>query len=122
MSISDQGAPMDEVRKGMQVRDADGEEVGKVEFVKFGDPEAVTPAGQRSQSGGLVSGLADAIGGAEPDVPEQLAARLLRTGYVQIDGKGLFGPDLYLSPDQVARVQDDVVHLTVAKDQLTQES
>ncbi|WP_243859901.1 sodium:calcium antiporter [Amycolatopsis arida] len=42
----------------------------------------------------------------------QLAERMLRLGYVKIDGQGLFGRDRYAAADRVDRVDGDTVVLT----------
>ncbi|MEV0287032.1 MULTISPECIES: hypothetical protein [unclassified Kribbella] len=108
------------VRDDMRVIDQAGSELGRVEFVKMGDADAVTTAGQQGehQEGGLVGVLGRLIGGREPDVPEPLAARLLRTGFVKVDGKGLMGRDLYVTADQIDRVDGEAVHLNVTQQAL----
>lgn len=118
----DQTGPIAEVALGMTVVDSAGAEVGKVELLKMGDPEAVTTAGQRAgESEGVVRALADSIFGSEPDVPGPLAARLLRLGYLKVDGKGLLEADRYVASDQIAGVADNTVRLSVPKGQLTKE-
>lgn len=54
--------------------------------------------------------------GAEPDVPEELAARLLRLGNLKIDGPTLFERDRYVAADRVAGVEDDTVTLSVPEE------
>jgi hypothetical protein len=118
----DRAGPIAQVVSGMTVVDTTGAEVGKVELVKMGDPEAVTPAGQDvGESEGVVRALADSIFGSEPDVPGPLAARLLRMGYLKVDGKGLLEADRYVASDQIAGVADGTVRLSVPKEQLTKE-
>ena len=103
---------IDQVRSGMKVVDSDGKELGTVEFVKLGDPQAATTEGQEPDPRpGVVPILADVFTDPEPDLPPALAARLVRTGFVKVDAKGWFSRDLYVTPDQVARVEGDVVHL-----------
>lgn len=114
--------PIAQVVNGMTVVDSAGTEIGTVELVKMGDPESVTAAGQRTGEGeGIVHALADSIFGPEPNVPGELAARLLRTGYVKVDGKGLLDRDRYVASDQIAAVDSGTVRLTVTKDELGQE-
>ena len=118
----DQSEPIAQVFRGMTVVDSTGAEIGKVELVKMGDPEAVTTEGQRvGESEGVVRALADSIFGSEPDVPGPLAGRLLRLGYLKVDGKGLLEADRYVAGDQIAGVADDTVRLTVSKDELSRE-
>jgi hypothetical protein len=118
----EQAGPIVRVVPGMTVVDSTGAEVGKVEAVKMGDPEAVTTEGQEvGESQGVVRALADSIFGSEPDVPGPLAARLLRMGYLKVDGKGLMEADRYVARDEIAEVSDSVIRLNVRKDQLTKE-
>lgn len=111
---------MTQVQQGMHVVDAAGEDIGTVEDMKMGDPEAATAQGQGAGvDGGLVGDVAQAFGGGEPDVPQERAERMLRLGYIKIDTKGLFAGDLYAAADRVDRVERDTVHLTVNQDELT---
>jgi hypothetical protein len=103
----DRIGPIEKVVEGMRVVDADGDEVGKVEFVKMGDPEAVTIEGQDL--------------GALPKLPRELAERLLRTGYLRVDRKGFLAKDAYVSATDIERVVGDTVHLDVDKDMLLAE-
>lgn len=120
--FAQQPGPIADVAPGMTVVDSNGAEVGKVETVKMGDPEAVTTEGQHvGESEGVVRALADSVFGAEPDVPGPLAARLLRIGYVKVDGKGLLEADRYVAADEIAEVADRTIRLTVPKDHLTKE-
>jgi hypothetical protein len=96
------------VREGMRVVDATGKDVGRVEFVKLGDPDAVTPQGQAT----------DAL---EPRVAGELAERLLRVGFVKVDRKGFFNDDAYVAMDEIDRVEGDTVHLLVKDDALLRE-
>ena len=100
----DKIGPIEQVFEGMRVVDADGEEVGKVEFVKMGDPEAVTIAGEDPST--------------MPLVPSPFAERLLRVGYIQIDRKGLFARDAYAAATEIERVEGETVHLNLPKDML----
>lgn len=113
--------PISQVRPGMRVIDHDGDEVGRVDDVKLGDPQAITPHGQTRDHGeSLIGNLAEALGGGrDPNVPDQLAARLLRTGYIKIDSKGVLARDLYAGPDTIGSVHGDDVILAVPRSQLT---
>jgi hypothetical protein len=92
--------PITYVQEGMRVVDASGKEIGKVEFVKLGDPEAVTTQGEETEGG-------------EPRVSGELRERLLRVGFVKIDRKGFLRPDAYVAADEIDRVQGETVHLTL---------
>jgi hypothetical protein len=114
--------PLDLVREGMKVIDASGDEIGKVEFVKMGDPEAATvsPAAVPRQ-GGLLDTVADAVTPPDAgDLPEALAGELLRVGYLRIDTKGWFNKDRFVPGDAVSGVVGDTVQLSVMKDELAE--
>lgn len=132
-----EGGPISQVREGMRVVDANGEEIGKVGDVKMGDPSAVTTAGQgmgagaddaaivapvgsgsTGGGGGLANVGAGFFGGGGLDLPEQMRNELLRVGYVKVDGKGWFDHDHYARADQIGDVANDTVRLSVGKDGL----
>jgi len=123
-----------QIQKGMKVFDADGDEIGKVDFVHFGDPEAATTEGEEIDTdpdvlvvGGVGSGSGGAglggfavapFGRGDLDVPEPMRSQLIRTGFVQIDSKGWFTADRYAPLDAVATVSADGVRLRLDKDDL----
>lgn len=137
------------VRSGMDVVDSSREKIGTVSVVKMSDPDAVTTQGQESGTDAGIAGTAPSVvpaapaggigaggapvaapigalaagitGGTEPDVPEPLAERLLRTGFLKIDSKGLFKRDLYVAADQITDVSDETVSLATTKDNLAKE-
>jgi hypothetical protein len=113
--------PIAQVSSGMRVIDADGEEVGTVDTVKMGDPNAVTVQAPPTGGGGMLSAMASAVPADEPDVPADAAARLMRAGYVKVDGVGLLTGAIYVTADQVADVTDDVVQLRVRPSDLVPE-
>jgi hypothetical protein len=92
--------PITQVRERMTVLDPDGTEIGKVEFVRMGDPEAVTTVGEEAPGG-------------EPHVAGEIRDRLLRIGFIKIDRKGFLRPDAYAAADEIDHVQDGRVHLLV---------
>lgn len=110
---------INQVREGMRVVDVTGEELGTVEIVQMGDPEAVTVQGDSLHEPG--EAIRDFFGVGEPDVPEPLRSRLLRSGYVKIDGKGWIDTDRYVTPEVIGGVAGDTVTLSVAKDHLMAE-
>jgi hypothetical protein len=115
--------PIEMVREGMTVVDSEGNKVGKVEAVKMGDPQAATEQGNELQDTGLLGDIAEvfAPGEREPDVPGPMRARLLRSGYIKVDGGFFFGTDRYVTPEQLHHVEGDTVHLRAMKDQLVKE-
>lgn len=113
--------PLTAVVEGMRVVDSAGKDIGRVDYVKMGDPQAVTIQGQQTAPDTLVEQLAEAIVGPEPDLPPSVAARLLRVGYFKINSPGL-GRNRYVAADEVADVTDDSVLLAVTGDRLARES
>ncbi len=122
MHTNDNGnPPMAQISAGMRVVDRSGDDVGTVKLVRRGDPHAVTLEGQGGV-GGPLDAVAGLIGEAEPDVPTQVAAQLLRTGYLQIDCSGAFAGDAYAPADEVAAVDDSTVRLSSARNSLIKEA
>jgi hypothetical protein len=110
---------MAQVREGMRVVDAAGDELGKVEYVKIGDPEAATVAEDMPTDRGIVRDVIEAFRDQdEPKVPEPLRSRLMRQGFIKIDGKGWIDTDRYVAADGISRVAGDTVTLLVTKDQI----
>ena len=115
---------IEQVREGMRVIDSAGEEIGTVEFVRMGDPDAVTIEGAGEDSGGpgLLGGVAAVFGfNDEPDLPGTLRRRLLHLGFVKVDGQELFGKDRYVRADRIDEVSGDTVRLSVRKGQMAEE-
>jgi hypothetical protein len=109
----DQVGPIEKVFEGMRVVDANGKEIGKVDFVKMGDAEAVTTRDQDE--------------GARPNVPPPFADRLFRIGNINVDRKGLFARDVYAAASEIDRVEDDPVkgrhgHPELPQEMLLQEA
>jgi hypothetical protein len=114
---------LEQVHQGMNVVDAAGDDLGKVDYVKMGDPKAVTVDSIPPGEGGLMEDVAEAFGAEdEPKVGPTIRARLLRFGYFKIDGKGWIDTDRYVPSDKIADVSGDTVRLSVTKDGLPQES
>ena len=110
------------VQRGMHVVDATGEDIGHVDMIRMGDPEAATTAGNDAMVQRPLDLVAEAIGGEqEPDVPEPLRSRLVRSGYLKLDGAHLLETDRYVPADYVREVSDDRVRLSVRRDELIKE-
>jgi len=114
---------MARVQEGMRVVDAAGEDLGKVEYLQMGDPEAVTTEGNEHRPVDVVGRIVEQTlpGGSEPDVPDPLRAELQRTGYLKIGGHGIGGKARYVSSEHVSAVSNDTVRLSVRKDDLVRE-
>ena len=110
---------LERVQEGMRVIDANGDDIGYVQFLKMGDPEALTTAGNEpTVSAGYVPLTDDAD---EPEVPEPIRSDLLRVGYIKVDEPDLFDTDRYLRADVVDRVEGDKVFLKLPKGRLAVE-
>ncbi len=116
--------PIEQVREGMPVVDWKGRRLGTVEYVQMGDPQAITTEGNELAEPGLIGRLGMALVGdeREPDVPEPFRSKLLRRGFLKIDGPGLFDHDRYASSEQIAAITGDTVVLAADKQQLAEEA
>ena len=115
---------IEQVREDMQVVDASGDDIGKVTYVKMGDPDAVTTQGEETgRDGGLLGDAQGLFGGEdEPKVDGSERNQLVRVGFIKVGGGGLFGRGRYATGDQIASVSGDTVTLNVMKDDLLRES
>jgi hypothetical protein len=111
------------IAEGMKVFDRERHEIGKVEYVQFGDDNPATPEVEAAapntlddRRNTLVGAIADAFG--DDDLPEEIRQRLLLQGFVRIDANGLFAADRYVTPEQIASVSADGLMLNVSKDEL----
>ncbi|SBT53824.1 hypothetical protein [Micromonospora narathiwatensis] len=112
--MSQQQKTISRVTTGTRVLDSAGVEVGTVDLVQRGDPNAVTvqaPAGV--DPGGSLDELIESAAVDEPDVPADLAARLLRTGYLKVSTELARTGAVYVPADQIAAVTDQGVRLDV---------
>jgi hypothetical protein len=115
-----------QIREGMDVYDRDNERIGTVDEVYFGEASdiqraqgtgsATAPVDETTNENTFVGMIAEAFDPRE--VPDELAARLRRSGYIRLDSAGLFRSDRYIVPDQIASVIDQNVHLTTTRDEL----
>ena len=110
-----EGGPISKVQIGDRVVDSTGKELGKVKFVKMGDPTAATTQGQWDPSGGILW-FRDTYGLS--DLPEQAIGQLMRVGFVHIDIS--LARDRFAGAGQLDRVEKDVVHLNVPEANLIQ--
>lgn len=108
--------------QGMRVFDREHHEIGKVEWVQFGDDDPdtleVEASGPRRDRDDV--NLFDVIAKAftSDNVPEELRDRLVHQGFVRIDADGLFQADRYVMPEQIDSVSSDGMTLNVTKDEL----
>lgn len=113
------------VHEGMKVIDASRKEIGRVDWVQYGNDDPATPDVEAGSTEGmedrakdtLVDNIVDAF--RVDDLPEEMRQRLLMQGFVRIDSEGIFAADRYVMPDQIAGVADDELMLKVDKAALT---
>jgi hypothetical protein len=118
-------SPLNFIREGMTVYDREDDKIGSVERLYFGSGSTVD---QDEYNMSVEPGRADLPGNAlvdaianvfDPtDIPQEMQERLLQSGFIRIDGAGLFAADRYVMPDQIASVSDEAVYLKVTKDEL----
>ena len=107
------------ISEGMIVYDSAGELVGTVQVVYYGgaSEEAIQRALHSEAGENDLSSL-----------PEELGARLMRQGYVMVDGTDLTGAKRYLRAEQIEGVfpieiegtMTNVARLRVTRDELLQ--
>jgi hypothetical protein len=115
-----------QVYEGMRVHDQMGYLIGTVEYVYLGEvaesldefshqdqPASACPSSERS----LIEEFAMAILLTER-VSEFWRERFLSYGFIKIHSSGLFTPDRYAMPSQIAGVADERVLLRVDRDEL----
>ena len=106
----------------MPVVDSDGALIGSVKYVREGDPSASVVVTDRPfVEENLNDAFARALTSVEPQVNSQLAEQLIRNGFLKVAGVGLMDHDRYVSADQIAYTDEDVVRLTVKADLLVVE-
>jgi hypothetical protein len=115
-----------QIYEGMTVYDPEGGKIGTVKHVRFGaateeaDERGLGPAttaDSGSSETSLFEDFAKAISPNKP-LPEELAQRLLRRGFIRIDCTGIFASDRFAMSNQIAHVSDDQVTLGVTRDAL----
>ena len=116
------------IREGMSIYDVREDRIGEVDFVHFGAASETqqehgtgpaTPSradSPRMREDSIIDNIAEAF--APNEIPDQLEDKLLLSGYIRMDADGFFAADRFITPEQIARVADDRVYLSVNRDQL----
>jgi hypothetical protein len=115
---------LSQAKEGTNVYDSGGELIGTVSEVFFAasdeyDPNTVLVpvGGTQSQTAGGDIGTVGGTGGArdfENELSPEVRSSLLRQGYIKAKGGGVFGPVWYITPDQIASLDNDRITLNVA--------
>jgi hypothetical protein len=119
---------LNQINEGMEVRDANGKTIGRVERIFLGDvsPEeeeigrgAATPSNVKSTplAQTIVNELMEALSPGE-EIPDVLRERLELEGFARLKGKGLLGADRFILPDQIQSVEAGRVNLKVTREEL----
>jgi hypothetical protein len=90
-----------DIREGMPVYDWENKRLGTVKYIQFPDENAAVNLTM------YIISL--------DNVPADMRTRLLREGFVQVEG-GLFAPDRYVTPDQIFMVTNDHIKLRVIRE------
>jgi len=95
---------------GMIVVDANGKEVGPVEYLELGYGDEVPDDSLPDVFRSGVAALNDRAG--EPQLPEPVRTQFRQYGFLKVDGPGLTDTDRYVRGDWVASVSGDRIILT----------
>lgn len=112
------------VHEGMKVVNSSRKEIGRVDWVQYGNDDPETPDVEARSTEGMEEPLADTLvdnivdAFRVDDLPEEIRQRLLMQGFVRIDAEGIFAADRYVLPEQIAGVADDELMLNVEKSEL----
>ena len=112
------------ISEGMRVYDRLDQLVGTVQLVyPGGASDAAVARTIRAHEAAAAAAHALGVGpvsaGGDDDVPPELWARMLRQGYVRIEGWGITGAERYVMPEQIAGVSGNRVRLYASRDELT---
>src|SRR5262245_55202073 len=106
---------LEQVHQDMDVYDHKGDKIGEVESVYLGsvaeEPDALGLGPETTDDPNLSSGRSwveelSEVFIADDELPEELHSRLLRHGFIKIDGSGLFASNYYAAADQIASISD----------------
>lgn len=108
-----EAGPISRVMIGDRVVDSTGKDLGKVKFVKMGDPTAATDKGQWDFRTSILGW------GSDYDLsslPEQAQEQFMRAGYIHVDVS--LAPDRFVGAGQIDRVENNTVYLRVPEENL----
>lgn len=112
------------IEEGMKVYTDTNDELGEVEFVKFGDEDLNHPGVETASTNDLENGSPNIIRALaralvdDEHLPEQLRSHLQRYGYLRLDTGNLFESDYYVPFNLITHVTGDKVYVRATKDEL----
>ena len=114
------------IYEGMPVYDSQGEVVGAVSVMYFGGASEEAIQKMLESEEAPAAGEGDLNPFEADNVPKELRARLMRQGYIVVDGPDLTGVKKYIGPEQIEGVfsQDvegrivDAVRLRITRAEL----
>lgn len=113
------------LHEGMIVVDRDMNLIGKVETFRASDenphqpgPETVTGSPIVEQDRNTLTSILADVFRPDDDLPREMQEKLLRDGFIRVDGEGLFAADRYVFPEQIERVEGDRIVLKVPREKL----
>ena len=118
------------IHEGMAVHDLQDHRIGTVsdvfmgEAIETNDERGTGPASVDTppdEPNTLVRDIAQALVPGDT-LPETVRARLLRSGYIRINRGGILPGHSYATPEQIAKVSENKVHLSVNADELIRPS
>ncbi len=113
---------LERIHAGMAVVDSAGAKPGSIANVQMGDPQAAGTRGNELPRPSFLGQLGMAVFGdeREPNVREPLRAKLLREGFVKIEGS-IGGKSRYAPSSRLIGVSDDIVTLDARAEDLATE-
>lgn len=102
-----------QLKEGMPVLDASGNDIGKVGYIQMSDPNAATV-----EPGVDQSVFDDRTVFTDTGDDGNVTERMRHTGYFKLDAKGLFSSDKYITPEMIDSVSEGAVRLKYDKDNI----
>lgn len=104
---------------GMLVIDVTGRLIGSVKYVRYAAPGAAPITDQPNADEDLDTAFARVLTEADPHIGTEFAEEMVRQGFVKVAGAGPMDHDLYVLAGQIAKADEDTVHLSVSVGELT---
>lgn len=114
---------MKSIDPGMNVYDLEGDKIGTVDEVYFGEEDVDTPEieavhveADRNQMNDFMDAIRSALT-TDNEIPAEFRDRMQRIGFIRID-TGLLSSDRLALANQISQVTTDGVQLAVKRDDL----